>query len=72
MAKTIAFTDLDHAAIIAAARAAGRFVGRGTKSQLGAFVVEAARAFQPKPARKRGRGVAATRRRVRPNSAGVK
>jgi hypothetical protein len=67
MAKTIAFTDEAFESIVAAARAAGRFVGRGAKSQLGAFVIEAARAYrQPKPARKCGRGVAASRRRARP------
>jgi len=53
MAKTIAFTNCSYVLIVTAARHAGRFVGRGSKSELGAFVVEAVRAYKPKP-RKRG------------------
>ena len=65
MAKTIAFSNESFEVIVTAARAAGRFVGRGAKSELGAFVVEAVRAYrQPRPARRLGRGVAAQSRRA--------
>lgn len=45
MTKPIQFSDEVHAQIVAAARAADRYVGAGSKSELGQYVAEACTAY---------------------------